>query len=84
MAKYLIEYNRVGCIGASSCAAVAPQFWIMKDDGKADLLNGKQIDENNWTFEVEEKDLELVKESAVVCPVKVIRIKNLDTGEYLV
>lgn len=72
--KYIIEYDREGCIGAAACIAVAPDSWEMDDDGKANLLK-KEIDED---------ELEINKQAAEACPVNVIRIKDKDTGEYII
>jgi len=87
MPKYKIEYEREACIGAAACAAVAPNFWKMVDDGKADLLGDAKKNEETgmWELIVEtEEDLKLNMEAAECCPVTVIHIINLDTGEKLI
>src|SRR5690242_9711279 len=33
--KYIIEYDRSKCIGAASCAAIAPLTFYMDDENKA-------------------------------------------------
>jgi ferredoxin len=71
--KYKIEYDREGCIGAAACCAVSPDNWVMNEDGKADLLQ-KEIGEDR---------LEETKESAEVCPVRVILVKEKATGKQL-
>ena len=90
--KYKIVYDRKGCIGAAACAAVAPEFWEMKEDGKAHLIGGK-TDENghevliiteNQMTETMKKALQLNKEAAEVCPVQVIHIYDAETGEKLI
>lgn len=75
--------DRKGCIGAAACAAVAPKFWKMNDeDGKVDLIGGKASKNNeHQEIEIDEADLQMNKEAADVCPVKVIVIKNKQTGE---
>ncbi len=83
--KYIVELDRKGCIGAAACAAVAPEFWKMVDDGKVDLINGKRLEKNaKQTIEVDEKDLEKMKLSAEVCPVIVIHIYDKETGEKII
>ena len=72
--KYRIIYDRSGCIGAASCAAAAPQNWIMADDGKADLV----------TKEITEAELQENMDAAESCPVMVIHIENIETGERLI
>ena len=84
MGKYLIQYDRNGCIGAGVCAAIAPEHWVMNQDGKADLVAAKQISEGQFELEIEEKDLEINKQSAEGCPAVVIHIINKETGEKIV
>lgn len=89
---YKVVYDRKACIGAAACAAVAPEFWKMADDGKADLI-GHELDENgNQVLVLKESDLtddmkhrlELHKEAAEVCPVQAIHVYDEETGEKLV
>ena len=86
MPKYKIELDREACIGAAVCAAIAPQFWKMVDDGKVNLIGGqKNKDTGMWELIIEsENDLMLNKESAESCPVTVIHITNLDTNQKLI
>lgn len=74
MAKYTIEYDREGCIGAGSCVGAAPTNWEMGEDNKANVLKR----------EIEEDELQLNKEAAESCPVNVIHIINNETGERLI
>ena len=89
---YKVVYDRKVCIGAAACAAVAPDFWEMKEDGKADLIghsvdkDGNQIliiKESQLTKEMK-KMLDVQKEAAEVCPVQAIHIYDNETGEKLV
>lgn len=89
---YRIVFDRKNCIGAAACAAVAPEFWVMNEDGKADLV-GFKLDENgNQVLIVKESQLSpsgknvlaLNKEAAEVCPVQVIHIFDDETGEKLI
>ena len=46
--KYKVVFDKRACIGAAACAAVAPEFWEMQEDGKAHLVgteehNGREI-----------------------------------------
>ena len=86
MTRYKVELDREGCIGAATCAAVAPQFWKMVDDGKVDLIGSSKNPETGfWELIVEtEGDFRLNKEAADVCPVAVIHITNVDTGEKII
>ncbi|MDA2921993.1 ferredoxin [Patescibacteria group bacterium AH-259-L07] len=72
-----VIYDRENCIGAGSCAVVAPQFWKMKPDGKANLLNSK-INKKTGNYELElevdEEMLAILKDSEDACPVRVIKV----------
>ncbi len=72
--KYVIEYDREGCIGAAACAAVSKNWVINPEDGKADY---KEV-------EISEEELEENIEAARSCPVNVIHIKRKDNGERLI
>jgi len=89
---YRIVFERKNCIGAAACAAVAPEFWVMKDDGKADLVGHKLDDNGNQILIIKESQLSkegknvlaVNKEAAEVCPVQVIHIYDEETGEKLI
>ena len=89
---YKIVFDRKNCIGAAACAAVAPEFWEMKEDGKAHLIGGKTDENGNEVLIITEsqmtenmkKALELNKEAAEVCPVQVIHIYDEESGEKLI
>ena len=79
MARYKVELDREGCIGAAVCAAVAPKFWEMNPDGKVDLI-GSKYDEmtKKWELIVEApEDVKLNIEAEKVCPVYVIKVTKL-------
>lgn len=82
MVRYKIIFDREKCIGAGACAAMDPKHFKMSADGKADLINGKDI--GNGKFELEVEGSDSVIEGAKACPVEVIKIKNLDDGKDLV
>ena len=89
---YKIVFDRKNCIGAAACAAVAPEFWVMNEDGKADLVGSKTDDSGNHVLIVKESQLSkegknvlaLNKDAAEVCPVQVIHIYDAETGQKLV
>ena len=89
---YKVVYDRKNCIGAAACAAVAPEFWEMKEDGKADLVGGNVDEHGNQFIILKESELtkemkraiDLHKEAAEVCPVQVIHIYDADTGEKII
>ncbi len=90
--RFKIVFDRKNCIGAAACAAVAPEFWVMRDDGKADLVGAKTDENGNQILIVHEKEmspegkrvLEINKEAAEVCPVQVIHIYDADTNEKII
>ena len=84
MKKYKVVYNRSDCIGAAACTAV-DQSWVMNADGKADLKgSGSKIDNTVQEKIIEEKDFPAMLEAARVCPVAVIHIYDLETGEKII
>ena len=84
MAKFLLEHNRPDCIGCGACAAVAPEFWEMNDDGKSDITEARDRTDSWQEREIEEKDFENNRHAAESCPVNVIHLKNRDTGEKII
>ena len=82
--KYIIQYDRIGCIGAAACVAALPEAWEMDEEGKAILKGGN--DKGNQIFELEitEDQLEKHMEAAKACPVTVIHIINKETDEKLI
>ena len=83
-AKYTVQHNRPDCIGCAACEAVTPDFWEMNEDGKADIKQGRKLD-NEWQeLDIEEKDFESNKEAADSCPVNVIHLVNKKTGEKII
>ncbi len=80
--KYKIIYDREGCIGAAACAAVNPQDWDIVEDGKANLLKSTKTNAH-WERIIDESELARNMEAAESCPVKVIKIIDLQTGKQL-
>lgn len=74
MVRYKIIFDRENCIGAGACAAMDPEHFKMASDGKADLINGKDI--GNGKFELEVDGNDTIVEAAKACPVLVIKIKD--------
>jgi ferredoxin len=89
---YRIVFDRKNCIGAAACAAVAPEFWVMMDDGKADLIGAKTDENGNQILIVKESQLSkegknilaVNKDAAEVCPVQVIHIYDNETGQKII
>lgn len=81
--RYKVIYERTGCIGAGSCVAALPQYWSLDKDSKATLKSSKKTN-TSWELELEEKLLPKMMEAAQACPVSVIHIIDLSTGQQLV
>jgi len=76
MAKFKIIYDRNGCVAAGACAAVdSEHFSINPNDGKADLIGGKEV--SPGIFELEVDSDELANQASGVCPAAVISVKKI-------
>ena len=82
--KYKLMHDRPNCIGCAACAAVAPDFWTMHEDGKSDIVGCKMRDDEWEELDIEEKDYKENKEAADSCPVNVIHIVDKKTGEKII
>jgi len=82
--KYQIQHDRPNCIGCAACAAVAPDFWEMHEDGKSDIVGSKKREDEWEELDIEEKDFAANKEAADACPVNVIHIINKETKEKII
>jgi ferredoxin len=83
--KYIVKFDRDGCIGAAACVSMDPDDWVLsKEDGKAILAESKW-DEGDayWTRQIDESELDRMLTAAKSCPVVVIHIFSED-GEQLV
>ena len=84
MARYRIDFDRPNCAAHSNCSAVCPAFWSMQQDGKSSVAGGTRREDGWETLEIDEKDLACNKDAAFACPVNVIHITNLETGEKII
>ncbi|MDP1694961.1 MAG: ferredoxin [Candidatus Woesearchaeota archaeon] len=79
MAKYKISFDRELCIGVLACAGVAEKFYKTHPDGKVDLIGGTfNAKTKRWELIIDEKDLDVNKMAAEVCPVIAIIIEKLE------
>lgn len=71
--KYIIEYDKTKCIGAASCAAIAPLTFFMDEENKAQIIKDSvDFDED-----------EVILASAQSCPVLAIKIIEKDSGKII-
>ena len=82
--KFMIQHDRPNCIGCAACAAVAPDFWEMNEDGKSDIIGSKKLDDETEELDIDEKHFNENKEAADSCPVNVIHIINKETKEKII
>ena len=79
MPKIKIIYDRDNCIGAATCAALAPQYFTIASDQKADLAGSKKNKENGkYELEIElsEDEIAILRAAANSCPVQVIKLEE--------
>ncbi|MBI2134032.1 ferredoxin [Candidatus Woesearchaeota archaeon] len=79
MPKYKVIYDKITCIGAASCVAVAPKFWELVGD-KA-ILKGAKFNEQTKKFELIvdlPEDIKLNLDAEAVCPVAAIKVEKLE------
>ena len=83
--KYKIVYLRKDCIGAGACESAAPLFWKLEiETALATIVHpDAQKTADREELIIDEKDLEANLEAAQVCPVLVIEIYDLETGEKI-
>lgn len=84
--KWLVQYDKKKCIGSGTCAAVCEKHWVMKDDGKAELI-GSKFNEQTQMFEKtvdSQEDFDGNKAAADGCPPNCIHITNRETSEKII
>ncbi len=81
--KYKIVFDRDNCIGALACVSVADKFWEDSKDGKVNLKGAKKNAKGEYEIIIDAANFNVLRESADVCPVNVIKIYDTDTGELV-
>ncbi|MDP3728414.1 MAG: ferredoxin [bacterium] len=71
-----VIHERNICIGCCACESIAPKFWVMNKDNKADLIAAKKIEGQDEIYELEVKEMEGNMEAAESCPVNCIHIEE--------
>ncbi len=80
MKKFLITLDREGCIGAFSCAAVDEKLWEkVPEEGKVNLAGG--VLNENGLYEIILEESQFAPDAETVCPVNVIKIKEITEEE---
>ncbi|USZ66775.1 ferredoxin [Halorussus salilacus] len=78
-----IEFDRDTCTGMFQCTAEWDAFEENRDDGKADLRDSEEEDEDVFVREIPEDAEFDAKMAARVCPVDAIAVYD-DDGEQLI
>jgi ferredoxin len=72
---YKIIHERKKCISCGACATICPELFEMSEkDNLAMLKNSKE--KSDGIFELETEEIQCAKETADVCPVKIIKIEK--------
>ncbi|MBI2232592.1 MAG: hypothetical protein HYU56_01620 [Candidatus Aenigmarchaeota archaeon] len=78
--KFLITFDREGCIGAFSCSAVDEKLWEkVPEEGKVNLF-GAVLNESGL-YEIVLEEGQFSPDAETVCPVNVIKIKEITEEE---
>jgi ferredoxin len=78
-----VEFDRDTCIGMFQCVEEWDAFERDEDDGKADLADSEETDEDVFVREVPDGEKLDAKFAARTCPVDAIVVYD-DDGEQLV
>ncbi|MFT4947338.1 MAG: ferredoxin [Natronomonas sp.] len=78
-----IEFDRDTCIGMFQCTAEWDAFERDEDDGKADLADSEEAEEDLFVREIPDGDELDAKFAARSCPVDAIAVYD-DDGEQLI
>ena len=81
---YLLEQDRLNCIGCGACVAVAPDHWEVSEDGKVSITNGKTRQDGWEEKPISKQELQENVEAAESCPVSVIHITSTKDGKKLI
>ena len=82
--EYKVIYEKNDCISANRCMGIHPELWDKDQDGKAILKKGNLNSQTKkYELAIQEKELPAYKESALICPVFVIDILELESGKSI-
>jgi ferredoxin len=73
-----VEYDRDICIGMFQCVAQWDAFEKNEDDGKADLADSEEREEDIFVRKIPEEEEFDAKMAARSCPVDAIRVYDGD------
>ncbi|MCC7574511.1 ferredoxin [Candidatus Woesearchaeota archaeon] len=82
--QFLLELDRLNCIGCGACVAVSPDFFELGDDGKVNILEGSERQDAWYEKKISKQDFKVNVEAAESCPVSVIHIKSLKDDKKII
>lgn len=84
MSNFKIIHHKQDCISCGACAAIAPEFWVMDEQGLAHLKESQPVN-SHWELGVStEEERVQNQEAADCCPVNIIKVENFSTKKSLV
>ena len=76
MPKFKILHFKEDCISCGACAAIAPDFWEMDENGIAHLKGSVKVGDH-WERTITSEDAKAQnQEAADACPVQIIKVKE--------
>ena len=76
MSEIKVIHERNICIGCCACESIAPKFWVMNKDNKADLIGATKETDKEESYVLEIKEMEGNMEAAESCPVNCIHVEE--------
>lgn len=76
MDKHVVLHFKKDCISCGACAAIAPEFWEMDEEGLANLRGSKDVNSHQELEICTEEARAMNQEAANCCPVNIIHIKK--------
>lgn len=81
MARYRLEFDIKACEGNFQCVTYdATHFMALPGGEKSDVPEG-HMERGLKVLDIDEADLASAKDACAMCPPKVIRVRDLETGE---
>ena len=75
MVKKVVHFKK-DCVSCGACEAISPEYWKLDEEGLAQLLKSKEVDDH-WELTIDsEEAAEKNQEAADVCPVNIIHVKE--------
>ncbi len=76
MTPFKIIHHKQDCISCGACAAIAPEFWLMDEQGLAHLKEAVPVN-SHWERSImTEEERASNQEAAECCPVNIIKVAN--------